>query len=156
MRLSYGYSVGREYFDDKCHEYFGVDELVNQFGYDLGDFYVGNRTEIPLEKFSELYEKEKLEKKQKNCPHPHTQNFPPFVPEIFTRQRCVACKKILPSYVEDKLVATTWFNGDTVSVCDEPVFKSAHDKETSYEVVTRMLLDIPEWEDDSVDTGLYR
>lgn len=31
-------NVEKEYFCDHCHEYFGIGELVNKWGYDLGDF----------------------------------------------------------------------------------------------------------------------
>jgi hypothetical protein len=37
MRKSLGIVVGQEFFCDRCHQYFGVGELVNQFNYDLGD-----------------------------------------------------------------------------------------------------------------------
>ena len=156
MRLSHRPVVGKEYFDDRCHTYFGVDELVNKFGYDLGDFYDGIRTEIPLEKFLELYEKEQLENKQANCPHLHIVNFPPFVPNIFVQYtECIECKKKFTQsvQVEDKIVATTWFDGDTVSVIDEPVFHSLAERDEAYQMVQRMFDDIPEWENNKVDYG---
>lgn len=33
-------SLGKEYFAHCCHEYFGVNELVNQWNYDAGDFFL--------------------------------------------------------------------------------------------------------------------
>jgi hypothetical protein len=36
MRKSVG--KGPEYFDDICHSYFTIEELVNVWGYDSGDF----------------------------------------------------------------------------------------------------------------------
>lgn len=30
---------GKEYYAHCCHQYFGVNELVNQWGYDAGDLY---------------------------------------------------------------------------------------------------------------------
>ena len=32
-------TFGKEYFAHCCHEYFGVNELVNQWGYDAGDLF---------------------------------------------------------------------------------------------------------------------
>lgn len=32
-------TFGKEYFCHKCHVYFGVNELVNQFGYDAADLF---------------------------------------------------------------------------------------------------------------------
>jgi hypothetical protein len=37
MRQSLHQEFGKEYFSHCCHEYFGVNELVNQWGYDAGD-----------------------------------------------------------------------------------------------------------------------
>lgn len=40
MRQSIGHNmVGKEYYDDRCHEYFGITELVKVWGYDVSDFY---------------------------------------------------------------------------------------------------------------------
>ena len=32
-------TFGKEYFAHCCHEYFGVNELVNQWGYDAADLF---------------------------------------------------------------------------------------------------------------------
>jgi len=37
MGKSHPQTFGKEYFANCCHEYFGVNELVNQFGYDAAD-----------------------------------------------------------------------------------------------------------------------
>lgn len=37
MKQSLHQEFGKEYFSHCCHEYFGVNELVNQWGYDAGD-----------------------------------------------------------------------------------------------------------------------
>ena len=34
----FGSELGREYFCDQCHLYFGIGELVNHWNYDAGDF----------------------------------------------------------------------------------------------------------------------
>lgn len=39
MGKSHPQRFGKEYFAHCCHEYFGVNELVNQWGYDAGDLY---------------------------------------------------------------------------------------------------------------------
>lgn len=39
LRKSIPAKSGQEYFCDKDHEYFGIAELVNVWGYDAGDFY---------------------------------------------------------------------------------------------------------------------
>src|SRR5689334_7745992 len=60
MRVSVAPTLGKEYFDDKCRQYFGIDELVNNWGYDLGDFYGENKmTELGLEEFSVLVDMER-------------------------------------------------------------------------------------------------
>lgn len=46
MRASVSPTLGKEYFDDKCRQYFGIDELVNHWGYDAGDF--GNSVPLRL------------------------------------------------------------------------------------------------------------
>lgn len=37
MGKSYPQTFGKEYFSHCCHIYFGVNELINQWGYDAGD-----------------------------------------------------------------------------------------------------------------------
>ena len=54
---------------------------------------------------------------------------------------------------KEKIVATTWFDGDTVSVIDEPVFHSLAERDEAYQMVQRMFDDIPEWENNEVDHG---
>lgn len=39
MKKSNPQKFGLEYFCHNCHEYFGVNELVNQWGYDAGDLF---------------------------------------------------------------------------------------------------------------------
>lgn len=39
MLKSVPQKFGKEYFCHRCHTYFGVNELVNQWGYDAGDLY---------------------------------------------------------------------------------------------------------------------
>jgi hypothetical protein len=89
--------LGREWFCDHCHLYFGIDELINHWNYDLGDF---------------LFE------------HP-----------------------------EETIIATSWFDGDSVSVCDEPVWHSKKARDLAYDEVTEMFLGIPAWENEEVDNG---
>ena len=138
MRKAVG--KGPEYFDDKCHSYFTIEELVNVWGYDLGDFYGSNKmTELELDTFATLLVMEK-----DNIPY-----YPITSP-------------LVKEYVEkriqlngDKIIATTWWDGDSVSAIDEPTFKSPSERLEAYEMVDRMFIGIPEWsmESNEVDTG---
>lgn len=42
LRKSIPANVGKEYFCDHDHDYFGIAELVNVWNYDAGDFYGDN------------------------------------------------------------------------------------------------------------------
>ena len=39
MGMAIPQTFGKEYFAHCCHEYFGVNELVNQWGYDAADLF---------------------------------------------------------------------------------------------------------------------
>lgn len=39
MRKSLPEKLGKEFFCDTCHDYFGIAELVNEWSYDVADFY---------------------------------------------------------------------------------------------------------------------
>lgn len=39
MGKSHPQRFGKEYYAHCCHQYFGVNELVNQWGYDAGDLF---------------------------------------------------------------------------------------------------------------------
>ena len=138
MRKSIPQKFGMEYFDDNCHTYFGVNELVNKWGYDASDLFpyypvlpgyykrnksgvFGNSSAIVLLDYGELEKR------------------------VFANL----------SVHEDKIIATTWFDGDTVSVIDEPTFKSHSERWEAYQMVDRMFIGIPEWsmENNEVDTG---
>ena len=140
MRKAVG--QGPEYFDDKCHSYFTIEELVNEWSYDLGDF---GDTDAPtfykiakLKKYSMYYPTIILEQ------NPKPQEYE-IVPVGFFPNETV----------EDKIVATTWFDSMSSFVVDEPTFKSPSERLEAYEMVDRMIIGIPEWsmEQNEVDTG---
>lgn len=133
MRKALGKNPVAEYFDDRCHSYFTIEELVHIWGYDLGDFgdcdlaTTAHIYNIVLDKHSAEIE--------------------------YAEAGWAANLQV----IEDKIVATTWFDFDSVSsfVVDEPTFKSPSERLEAYEMVDRMFIGIPEWsmEDNSVDTG---
>ena len=88
MRNSIPQKFGKEYFCDRCHSYFGNIELVNRWGYDVGDLRCSGGI----------------------C------------------KKC-GCKKFSLS-----------------ALIDEPIWKSLHARDLSYEVVDRMIRFIEEWE----------
>lgn len=116
----------REYFSHCCHRYFGVNELVNQWGYDAADF--GNTLSV---KYLPIV-----------CKHTNVEKFPPFVPEIFVRYHtckdCGARIDFLPVVVD--------YPHTEVEPL-EPDWETSYERVDAYEMVNRMLLGIPEWDD---------
>jgi hypothetical protein len=126
MRKSVGKSPMGEYFDDTCHSYFTIEELVNEWNYDLGDFGdVGNHKDrVMLEVFSKGF---------------------------VETQKWLQGREVILDV--EKWEALTY--PDAVSVVDEPEWEDLEQRLRDYEIVERMFLGIPEWsmEDYSVDTG---
>ena len=157
MRKAVGKRPIGEYFDDKCHSYFTIRELVDIWGYDLGDFYSEVTTELTNVEFTHMQNSlgRNLPLSEKYFPStPLTQEY------VSARFAINELNKLMgntPIECEDKIVATTWFDGDSVSsfVMDEPTFKSPSERLEAYEMVDRMILGILEWsmEQNEVDTG---
>lgn len=99
MGKSHPQKFGKEYFANCCHEYFGVNELVNQFGYDAADL-------TPAYPVTHANYKGWI-------------TVPPTTETSFYSE--------VPAYEPD------W---DTLS-----------ERVDAYEMVNRMLLGIPEWDD---------
>lgn len=55
LRKSVSPNIGKEYFCDKCHVYFGIVELCTEHGYDASDFYSEDGTQLSS---SELFRAE--------------------------------------------------------------------------------------------------
>lgn len=121
MRKSISKGHG-EYFDDKCHEYFTIEELVNQWNYDLGDFGGTDATTF--------YKIAKLKK------------YSMYYPILILEQNSVP--------QEYEIIPIGFFPNeglfpDTVSPIDEPQFSSKKERDEVYEMVDRMFMAIPEW-----------
>lgn len=130
MRKALGKNPVAEYFDDRCHSYFTVEELVHVWGYDAGDF--GDT--FPIIVHDEIMKRDSLLR------HPWE-----FLPE-FTP---LVSEQVLNRYM---------LNNDPryqISDSYEPEWFSKSERDNDYACVTEMLLDIPAWatEDYSVDTG---
>lgn len=88
--------------------------------------------------------------------HEHNYDCGDFVSDNFdmpTNEIWNSIKLAVSTKPVDKIVDTTWFDGDTVSVIDEPVFHSLTERDEAYQMVQRMFDDIPEWENNKVDYG---
>ena len=100
---------GKEYFCHFCHEYFGVNELVNQWNYDAGDLYP---------------------------PYPVTHgNYKNWIPKGNYTYRV----EVTPI----EFFSPTYYEVET----GEPYWTTENERKDSYQMVTRMLLDIPEFDD---------
>jgi hypothetical protein len=144
LRTSCGKPVlGKEMYCHYCHEYWGVDELVNEWGYDLGDF--GDC--FPLDVYDAIERKNNFAKN--NGRHPWMNL--PVMKEWDTPEEDKAW-----DYLSDRLVSTNWVDFDTVSTfqIDEPQFKSVKERDEAYEMVDRMFLDIPEWSEGCSNQGI--
>lgn len=128
MRKAIPQKFGMEYFDDKCHTYFGVNELVNNWGYDASELFPYYPVTHSVFKRNKLVEMDYAEQ-EKN---------------LFT----------LPEHSIRKLNLFSW-DYNTVSDLYEGEWRSKLDRDLAYEEVTVMQLGIPSWsmEDYSVDTG---
>lgn len=126
MRKSVG--KGPEYFDDKCHSYFTVEELVNKWGYDSGDFYDGMPNFELARTVNNLVTKRDFNKLLIQANQIHKMGV--------------------------GLLITYW-DTDTMSDLFEGDWGSKLERDLAYEEVTTMQLGIPSWsmEDYSVDTG---
>ncbi len=108
---------GKEYFCHLCHTYFGVNELVNQWNYDAGDLYP---------------------------PYPVTHgNYKNWIPKgnypmILNLDYAQQEAKVFSSLQK---VAYSEFDGG------EPYWLSGKERNSAYQMVTRMFLDIPEYDD---------
>lgn len=91
---------GMEYFAHCCHQYFGVNELVNQWNYDAGDLF----PYYPVT-------------------HASYKNWIKVAPISF----------FSPKYYEVETGEPYWFSGK--------------ERNSAYQMVSRMFLDIPEIDD---------
>lgn len=110
---------GREFFCDFCHEYFGMYELMDNWGFHSNKKFMeasakiaGKRGRIQKPNMSAVETSRWIDKKD---------------------------FKSLGG------VSTNWYEDGYVFTIDEPTFKNLKDKKESYEVVTEMQLGIPAW-----------
>lgn len=139
MRLSVFPRVDLEYYCDRCHDYFGIRGLVYSYNYDSADFYGDSGTsQMSPDNWAVFINEYNAKAKRK-------------LEEV----RIGKYDELSASYVQDdKIVATTWFDGDSVSVIDEPVFRSLAERDEAYQMVQRMFDDTPEGEiNNEVDYG---
>ena len=117
MGKAHPQTFGKEYFARCCHEYFGVNELVNQWGYDAGDLF-------PYYPVTHANYKNWIPK----------ENIPMMV-EIDYGQQEIEVFSMLnrPNYSE--------FDGG------EPYWDTLAERVDAYEMVNRMFLGIPELDD---------
>lgn len=109
MKESNSPKFGMEYFAQCCHLYFGVNELVNQFGYDAADL-------TPVYPVTHANYKNWIPKG--NYPY---------------RVQVAPISFFSPEYYE---VET-----------GEPYWLSGNERNSAYQIVSRMFLDIPEFDD---------
>ena len=108
MGKSHPQKFGKEYFAHCCHNYFGVNELVNQWNYDAGDLF------DPTPWYVE--------------------------PEWLTRMI-----QVVDAYTEKVFPLPDTF---------EMGWSTKYERNLAYQMVQRMFLDIPEYDDyaDMLDT----
>lgn len=137
MRKSIGQGFG-EYYDDKCHQYFTIEELVNVWGYDFGDFYGG--IYVGTELTSMEKNRATLLLIERNSPKSVAKKL--FSGGLSEMDYAVAEKLIMAQ-------------PNTVSPSFELEWNSKLERDLDYEEVTAMQLGIPSYalEDWSVDTG---
>jgi hypothetical protein len=157
MRKALGKNPIAEYYDDTCHQYFTVCELVHCWNYDGTDF-IADDYQIPPDN---TWNAIKAELEIRNTPIAKKL----FSSELSEKDYAVVEKLVMATevqpifldypVVEDKIIATTWFDTVSTQVIDEPTFKSPPERLEAYEMVDRMFIGIPEYamEDNSVDTG---
>jgi hypothetical protein len=134
LRKAHGKNPIGEMFCDKDHEYFTIWELVHKWGYDAGDF-------VNLNGVSLLPNKPK-------CPHTDLQDYPSDVSEEYLGRKY--CKNCLESFTIDTPIdiLTDWQEGEIPPpTSDEVILESEKERKESYEMVNRMFLGIPEWDD---------
>lgn len=132
LRKAHGRNPIAEFFCDKDHDYFTTWELVNIWNYDAGDF-------VNLRGVSLL--PNKLDTVSK-CDHPILVDFPLFIPKIFQYgKQCADCLKIfMDEDLKPPYPVENFQDG-------EPVWESEQERTEAYEMVHRMLLGIPEYND---------
>jgi len=101
MGKSHPQKFGKEYFAHCCHNYFGVDELVNQWNYDAADLLDLTPWYVEPEWLTKMIQ----------------------VVEVYT-------EKVFPL-------------PDTF----EPEWHTKQERNSAYQMVSRMFLDIPEFDD---------
>jgi hypothetical protein len=146
MKKSLHPTFGKEYFCHYCHLEFGINELVNQWNYDAGDFHITSNAGVVDWKTLGVVSRAVLDR------------------DLGRQKFCSRCGQLLGSFPclcpkVEKLVATVWWGGDTVSPIDEPQFKSVKERDEVYEMVDRMFHNMPEWDEEGcsnkgIDIGL--
>ena len=133
LRKSHGRNPIGEMFCDRDRIYFTIWELVKVWGFDAGDFINNNGVSLLPSGIGVV------------CTHEFLVAYPPFIPKtpfipkMFKyANQCMDCFEIFP---EDK-------KSDTVSMFEgEPMWQSNQEREEAYEMVHRMFMGIPEYDD---------
>lgn len=117
LRKSVAPRVGKEYYCHRCHIVMGIDELVNQWNYDAGDLF-------PY------------------YPVTHA-NYKNWIPKGNTPMI------VQIDYGQQEMKVLSMLNRPNYSEFDggEPYWDTLVERVDAYEMVNRMFLDIPEFDD---------
>lgn len=139
LRKSHGKNPQGEFFCDIDRVYFSIWELVNIWGFDAGDFVNNNGVSL-------------LPNRPTICTHDYLMDYPPFIPKRFQyATQCMDCFEIF--YEDEK--SDTVSNSEDVNFLlqtssefsGEPMWQSNQEREEAYEMVHRMFMGIPEYDD---------
>jgi hypothetical protein len=125
MRKSHPEKIGMEYFCDSCHNYFGIVELVHEWGYDSADFFANGKSQLTPDQWATFIQAWKENEKVRE----NTAKF------YFDEE---TLDDAIMELLEDA----------------EGEWDSAKEREEAYLVVTHMLLGVDEWDDEDVRNSL--
>lgn len=123
MGKAHPQSFGKEYYAHCCHQYFGVNELVNQWNYDAGDLF-------PYYPVTHADYKGGFPSGNLNI--------------LVSKQRQPTNVQLAPHYAFDTLPPTPFYSEFDGG---EPYWDTLAERVDAYEMVNRMLLGIPELDD---------
>lgn len=146
--------LGLEYYCHFCHIYMGLNELVEKWGYDLGDF--GDC--FPLAVYNVIDKKNSFSKNNGRHPwinlpimrdwdNPEEDKAWAYLSELIATKESMSEreKKFNVEWAEMYTNLISWWNQDTVSPIDEPTWANVVQRQEAYEMVDRMFLGTPEY-----------